>query len=128
MKNPFRALAGKRPKLKVLLPWLLVVVLLIAVGGLYWQYRMAQNKLDVNNPQYYSTQTKRLSKLIILPTSEKPTILTVKDADKLKAQKFYAGAHDGDLTFVYTKASKAILYRPDKNIIVNVAPVNVNAQ
>jgi hypothetical protein len=69
----------------------------------------------------------RVSKLIILPQDEKPTIVTVKDASKLKGEQFYAEARNGDVTLVYSQAKKAILYRPSANVIVNVANVTVTS-
>jgi hypothetical protein len=109
------------------LPWITIVLLVMLSGFLLIQYREAQNKLNVGSPPYYASMTKNLGKLIILPKTEKPTILTVKNAAALKGQLFYANAKNGDLTFVYSKSQKAILYRPSDNIIVNVAPVNISS-
>ena len=127
-----KAPSNKRRKLKLRvtkrnLPWLIVAVLLLAAVFLLFEYHQAQNKLNSSGPQYYAQVTKKLGKLIILPTKETPTIVTVKDASKARSQAFYANSQDGDITFVYAKAHQAILYRPSANIIVNVAPVNLTA-
>jgi hypothetical protein len=110
------------------LPWLIVIVLLLASLFLYDQYREAKRKLEAGttkNSQQVTDTVSRVSKLILLPTNETPTIVTVKDASKLKGEAFYTDAKDGDVTLVYSKQKRAILYRPSQNIIVNVAAVTV---
>lgn len=124
----------KRPKLVMpkvpttILPWLIIGVLCLLSIFLLVQYNEAQSKLQGGSQHYYEVQTKRLGKLILLPTSEKPTIVTVKDVSKLSGQKFYANAKNGDITFVYPQLQKAILYRPSNNLIINVAPISSPVQ
>lgn len=64
----------------------------------------------------------KLSKLIILP-DENPDIATISDVKSLKESdsEFYKDSKDGDQLILYT--SKAIIFREDQNIIVNVAPI-----
>lgn len=129
-KSPRRKLSIKMPT-KLTLPWLLVLLLVAFSIFMFTQYREARDKLQKpTTPAAASRQVddvvKRVSKLIILPKKETPTIITVKDASKLRAEKFYANAQDGDITLVYSKAEKAILYRPSANIIVNAAPVTTS--
>ena len=64
-----------------------------------------------------------VSKLMILPTDETPTMATVSDPSKLKDQPFFANAHAGDEVLIYNKAQKAVLYDPTQNKIVEVAPI-----
>lgn len=116
----------KLPKIK--LPsknWstIIIIVLVIASAFMFMQYRSAQNKLAgpaKDNEKY----TKRLSKMILLPKNETPTIATVKDVTKLKDQTFFVDAQNGDKLFVFNKAKKAFLYRPSTNMIINVQPVS----
>jgi uncharacterized protein (UPF0333 family) len=107
-----------------LLVLLVVLIVAIVTGYLLARHHQNQQKLSTSNPDYFTTQTQRLSKLIVLP-SEKPTIATVKDTTKLTGQSFYKDATDGDILFVYSANHKAILYRPSTNMIINVSPVNV---
>jgi len=66
--------------------------------------------------------TNAVSKLIILPTDETPTLATVSDANKLKNQAIFAKAKDGDRVLIYVKAQKVIIYRPSAHKIVDVNP------
>lgn len=134
-KQPKQHKPIKLPKLPRLpkgrLPWFLVFVLVLLSVFLLQQYREAKQKLQAPTPASKAKQVNsvvsRVGKLIILPTGEKPTVITVKDASKLKGEQFYANAKDGDVTLVYPQHKKAVLYRPSDNIIVNVAAVNVTS-
>ncbi len=68
----------------------------------------------------------KVSKLMILPQNETPTLATVSDPEKLKNQPFFANAKTGFKVLVYAQAQKAILYDPYENKIVEVAPINTN--
>lgn len=68
-----------------------------------------------------------VGKLMILPADEAPTIATVTDLEKLKGQPFFANAAVGDKVLIYTKAQKAILYRPSEDKIIELAPLNIGS-
>ena len=116
-----------KPKMKIL-PVLLFVALVIvsaAAAYLYWQVTELKK-----NPQAVAQQESqriidKVSKLIVLPTEEVPTIATVSDPELLKDQPFFDQAEKGDQLLIYTNAKKAILYSPSANKIVNVAPINI---
>lgn len=93
-------------------------------------YFFLQFKELQKNPQKLAQQevqelVSKVSKLIVLPEGETPTVATVTDPEKLKDQPFFAKAKNGDKVLIYTKAKKAILYDPVANKIVEVAPVNI---
>jgi len=70
-----------------------------------------------------------VGKLIILPEDEEPVLATITDVYSLvKEQPFYKGAKDGDIVIVYQKSLKAIIYSPQRNIIVNVGPVSMQPE
>jgi hypothetical protein len=109
-----------------------VVVLLI---GLFIYQRIELNSIknDLEKQQVDPTAKIReesneliseVGKLIVLPSDEDPTIATVNDLEKLKDQPFFANAQLGDKVLIYTKASKAILYRPSEHKIIELAPLN----
>lgn len=108
-----------------------VILILAGIGGTYYFY--TQNKKsqallkDPTAVQQAETKEilKKLAEFMILPTDEEPSVATVLDADQLKSQSFFAQAENGDKVIVYTKADKAILYRPGTNKIVNVSTVNL---
>jgi flagellar basal body-associated protein FliL len=107
---------------------LLVIIILIGVAVNF--YFKAKN-LQVESQMATAGETQKIveevSKLIILPGDEVPTVATVQDPTKLRGQPFFANAKEGNKVLIYTKARKAILYDPVKKIIVEVAPLNSGA-
>ncbi|HEX3095633.1 MAG TPA: hypothetical protein VHQ20_00755 [Patescibacteria group bacterium] len=110
------------------------VVLLLIFGALLWrsQHQLNKVKKDLQTQQNTpaskaASETKdlvaKVGKLIILPANEEPTIATVTDLDKLKGQAFFDKAQLGDKVLIYTQAQKAILYRPETNQIIELAPL-----
>ncbi len=70
---------------------------------------------------------KKVSKLIVLPQDEKPTVATVSDLEKLQGQQFFSQAKIGDKVLIYANARKAILYDPLADKVINVAPLNIKS-
>lgn len=118
---------------RALLIIIVIVVLAVAVLPSYYfysQYKKTQSLLT--NPTATSTaEAKQLvaevGKLMVLPTTEQPTIATVSDISKLADQPFFANAQNGDKVLIYTQAKEAILYRESINKIIQVAPVNLGS-
>jgi len=55
---------------------------------------------------------------------EEPLVALITDIDSLVAtQAFYSGAENGDVLIVYPSISKAILYSPDDDVLINVGPI-----
>lgn len=67
-----------------------------------------------------------VSKIMLLPKDENPTLATVSDPEKLKDQPFFKNAEVGHKVLIYTQAQKAILYDPVRNLIIEVAPINID--
>lgn len=108
-----------------------LVLALIPSYYFYTKYQDAQNKL--NNPDIVAkaeiqSVTDKLSKLMVLPKDEQPTVATVTDKAKLKEQPFFARAENGDKVILYINAKKAILFREKDNKIIDVAPINITQQ
>jgi hypothetical protein len=123
LRRPIVRFAAKR------LPWALVVIFLLVSIFMYVQYQDARSKLHPS--QAASLNTKQItdtlhnvSKLVIVPSNETPTVATVSNVSKLRGQSFFANAKDGDKVIVYPKAKQAILYRPSSNQIVTMAPLS----
>ena len=110
-----------------------IVGIAVGAGALF-----AWNLYMVKSPAKAATQVQqaqvkdlitKVGKLIILPTGEEPVVATINDAAALiKDQVFYKGSKNGDVVLVYQKASKAIVYSPDRNVIVNVGPIFLQDQ
>ena len=67
-----------------------------------------------------------ISKLIVIPKGETPTIATVIDPSQLKDQPFFINAQKNDKLFIFNNAKEAFLYNPSENRIVKVAPITVD--
>ena len=66
---------------------------------------------------------KRIEKHILLPAGEIPSIATIVNLDSLKMNPFYANAKNGDKVLIYFKAKKAYIYDPERDLVINTAPV-----
>jgi hypothetical protein len=101
----------------------LVIVILMgalgAAGYFYYQYRQASG---LNGDKEVKKYVTLVGKVMILP-DEVPTLATVTDVTKLINQRFFKSAQNGDKVLIYPLASKAILFRPMLNKIVEVASV-----
>ena len=103
-------------------------VLVLALAGTSVMFYMQNKKLKVDPQQVSQEENQKViadvGKLVLLPEGESPTIATVTDPEKLKAeQAFFAKAMNGDKVLIYTRALKAIMYRPSENKIIEVAPL-----
>ncbi len=122
--------------------WIVVAVSVLAIGmllGLYIKSQRQISELSRKIEQQQNDPTvkikaetndllSKVGKLIVLPQDEQPTIATVTDLEKLKSQPFFEKAQLGDKVIIYTKAKKAILYRPEENKIVELAPLTTGLQ
>ena len=110
-----------------------LIILILGGAGYAAYYFYDRYNQVVKNPEIITKQeadwlTERVSKLMKVPNDEVPTIATVLDKEKLKDQSFFKNAENGDKVLVYVKEKKAILYRPSANVIIEVGPVNMDAQ
>jgi heme/copper-type cytochrome/quinol oxidase subunit 2 len=112
--------------------WFIIGVV-VGAGALFvWNNYVVKNPAKIAS-QMEEAQVKeivaKVSKIIILPTGEEPVVATINDAASLiKEQPFYKGAKNGDVVLVYQKAAKAIVYSPERNVIVNVGPIFLQDQ
>ena len=83
-----------------------------------------------NNPQNVAAAKQIIDKVrrhILIPTGIDPTVATIVDVNTLKARNdFYKAAKNGDNLIV--TPTRAILYDPDKDIILDVVPVQLTPQ
>lgn len=111
---------------KFALPFLVLLCLLSTGGAVYFYSQTIS--LRANDSQVVSREkveklVSEVSKLMILPEGELPTVAAINDLEPLKVQPFFANAQVGDMLLIYEKARKAIIYSPGKHKIVEVGPV-----
>lgn len=112
-------------------PLLLVVVLLLVGGLVFWKNvnlvtapgsRFLPNGVD-ERALRDSEILGKVARHIMLPAGENPLIGAVTNAEALKReQPFFAAAQNGDIVVLYQQSARAILYRPERDILVNVGP------
>ncbi len=123
-------------KAKTLFPILLIalVVLVVVVDT---QRRKAQTELknltvrleqlqgnNQENQEKAKQVVQKVQKLMNIDVSVEPTVATIVDVEKLRAQNpFYNKAENGD--YLIVTPTRAILYREEENIILDVVPVQI---
>ena len=107
---------------------ILILVLLLSFGLTFYFYKKYQTVQKTLQKQLSPDDREKLiaqvGKLIQLP-KEEPTIASISDKEKLKNQPFFQNASNGDKVLIFTKAKKAILYRPSINKIIEVSQINL---
>ncbi len=110
----------------------LVLVATIGAAGMYLLVSKNPSVMGIttnseaDSAKEVEALVNEVNKIMTLPTDESPTIATVSDAEKIKAQSFFKNAQNGDKLLVYTKGRKAILYRPSDKRIIDVGVININ--
>lgn len=117
----------KQKKIQKLFIFFIIIPILF---GIYFYYKL---NLIRQNPQVVTQKEniqllEKVSKLMLLPEGEEPTIATVSDTEALKDQAFFTKAQKGDKVLIYTKAKKAILYSVLLNKIINISTINIDPQ
>ena len=114
-----------------------LVLLVIGVTFVYKRYVSAQDELvrlesiigtlqGTPGPKTEDEKKilEKVSRLIMIPQNESPTIFTVLNADALaKEQSFFLGTVNGDILIVFRQSQKAIIYSPTRKMIVNAGPI-----
>jgi hypothetical protein len=109
---------------------ILAILAVVAIGAaVYFYSQLSQLRADPQKiaQEEVKSLVIKVGKLIVLPEGEEPTVATVTDPELLKDQPFFANAKTGDKVLIYTNARKAVLYNPEANKIIEVAPVSIGA-
>lgn len=123
-------------RMKFLLP-LLVIALVALVVVLDTQRRQAEGELknltvrleqlqgnNEENQQRAQQIVERVRGLIDIAADVTPTVATIVDVEKLRAQNpFYNNAKNGD--YLIVTPSRAILFDADRGVIIDVVPVQI---
>ena len=105
--------------------YFIMAMAIILAGVCVWFFVVSKQS---NNKDEVAMLVAKISKFLVLPEDEQPTVATVSDPGLLKDQQFFAKAQKGDKVLIYAKAKKAILYNPLTNKIVEIAPINLGKQ
>jgi len=111
----------------------LVLVVVVGVGG-WWAFN-SQSGDDLvklsENPGAKLTDAQvdavvaRISKFMVVPTDERPSVVVLKDTASLAQQQpFYKDSVDGNILVVYS--TRAIIYDALTNKLVGVSPIQQN--
>ncbi|MCX6762847.1 MAG: hypothetical protein NT093_03655 [Candidatus Moranbacteria bacterium] len=104
---------------------LLIAIVFLLIISLAVYFLIAHQSDNANPDVALQKETKaltdRIGKFMDLPVDEQPTLATVTDQEKLKGQDFFTHAQNGDKLLVYSKARKAILYRPSTKKVIEVS-------
>lgn len=134
-RNSSNSSAGGFSKRSVLI---ILIVAVLAIAGTFALYIHSQKQIKALQQDLAKQQqdpvtsgkddnqklVDEVSKLVIVPKDETPTIATVSDLSKLKNQPFFDKAQVGDKVLIYAKAQTAILFRPSEHKIIELAPLS----
>lgn len=98
-----------------------VVIVAIFVGGMFYfhWFNVGLSRQEILHRENMAIVS-AVEKIMVLPQGETPVLAKVIDAKKLASrQLFFAHAKNGDELLIFYKSSRAILYRPSRNIIIN---------
>lgn len=105
----------------------IIAILLITIGILGWKYYQVSNNTEKNTKETSERIVRSVGELYLTPTDEEPTVAQIQDKDKLGNQDFFKNARNGDYLLVYQKNKIALVYRENDDKLVNVGPVNIEA-
>lgn len=113
--------------------WGVIILVVVLIGASFifrGTGRVTRSMLQKNaqsSAPLSSAQVAQIVKMVgqhIIVPNETPSVGIVTDIAKLvQSQPFYQGAENGDVLLIYPSISRAILFDPDKNVIINVGPV-----
>jgi hypothetical protein len=119
----------KQKNIKKSVIFLIVVVIMIVFGVyFYYKWNLARQSPQIKIQKETVLLLEKVSKLMLLPVGEEPTIATVSDPEVLKDQVFFSKAQKGDKVLIYTQAKKAILYSVSLNKIIDVSTLSISPQ
>jgi hypothetical protein len=112
---------------------ILIAIIAIGFGGFfYYKLHKMQRSYVENQKQQKAEQALKdkndlitnVGKLYLFPIDEMPTIATVSDPGLVKTQNFFTNPEAGDKVLIFTNSTKAVLYRPSINKIIDIVSVS----
>jgi hypothetical protein len=110
--------------------FVVILIIIAVIPSLYFYLEYQKSQQLLKNPSGAADAQVQLilsslGRLMDLPTGETPTVATITDKEKLASQPFFQKAKNGDKLVIYTLAKKAILYDPNRNMIIDVSTINI---
>lgn len=106
-----------------------ILFTLIAVLFIYYftKYQTLSKQVHNGGQEDVQSLIAKVSKHVLLPEGETPTVMTVTDKEKSTSKQFFANAKNGDKVLVYMQAKKAFLYDVASDRILEIGPVLTDA-
>lgn len=105
---------------------IVIVLIILIAGGWYWMSRPAADSPEAAAAEVEEVVAE-VSKVMVLPTEETPTVGTVTDPAVFAGQAFFDGVQTGDKILVYPNRGMVVLYSVSMKKILGVAPLTVGA-
>lgn len=118
----------KNHRLRIIFWTLLLLVIVFACTTAYFYLKtgVVQSEAGLGSTSTDEEVLARVGEHILLPESEKPTIATVSDIEKLRDQPFFTRAQEGDFVLIYP-SGRLILYRPSLERIVEAGVLDAQS-
>jgi hypothetical protein len=100
-----------------------ILVLSLALGYYYYQYNnLAKDNSAEEAKAQIAASVADIERLMYIPDVSGAQLAIITDITKLKGQKFFEHAQNGDHLVLFPAAGKAVLYRPTTERIIEVGP------
>lgn len=116
-----------RKLIRIIIPF--VIIAFIGVIGIWAINNFRITKSQENNQTALTTEKKQelltsISKHVMIFNEEEPLIVRINNAEQLRQQQsFFQYSENDDILLIYK--DKALIYRPNEDVIVNVGPLYV---
>lgn len=110
-------------KTKIILITILVALLVVGGIGLWWY---VQKRTEAGMSTQQKSVVEQVARIFVLPTDEKPAILTVVNKDEITSAFLQGKVEDGDKVLIYQQNQKVIIYRPSLDKIIDAGPAVVD--
>ncbi|GMU74440.1 MAG: hypothetical protein AMXMBFR44_6370 [Candidatus Campbellbacteria bacterium] len=103
-----------------------IILVLLGAGVWYWLSRPEEGSPEAVAREVEKTVA-MVSKVMVLPEGETPTVGTVTDPSAFAGQAFFEKAQEGDKVLIYSGASIIVLYSVSEGKILGIAPVALDS-
>lgn len=105
----------------------LLIIAAIGFAYYYVQYHNVTRNPAADAQKNTDKVVAEISRLMIITDPTGAVLATITDKSKLAGQKFFDVSQNGDDLVLFPAMSKAVLYRPSVDKIIDVGPFTPNA-